>query len=130
VLRSVSHLLDRGLLEVEEKIATETGYRKPDFARLNPRVPGEYAWMGDAKLGAIKLDDQMRGLIDEASRTTWKTLLLFVPDESNRIPDAVMDEAAQKGARVIQVTVPWLPDWTPRLHGTTQPKGDAAKKEK
>ena len=53
-----------GLLESEIDVGTTTGTRRPDFSRWDPRVPGAFAWIGDAKLGRIELDPQMRGLID------------------------------------------------------------------
>jgi hypothetical protein len=106
-------LHETGRLHVEERIGTKTGLREPDFAAIDPDVPGAYKWIGDAKLGRIELDDQMRGFIDEASRTTLKRLLLFVP-EGTTVPDAVLKEAEKHGVKIFVIEVPWQPDYIPK----------------
>jgi RHS repeat-associated protein len=128
----LKHLQERGILEVDfeigaEKFGSNTTVRKPDFAVRSRAHPGLFVWVGDAKfVEEIKLDAQMKAFIAEAARTTQKLLLLFTPDESSRIPKSVTDAADAAGIKVIEVPVPFVPEWLPELH----PTGSQAKQNR
>lgn len=113
VLESVLNALYEGdQLAVEYHIGTVTGIRRPDFARWDREGTGLFEWIGDAKLGSIELDDQMRGLIDEATRTTARVLILFTP-EGVEVPRNVIDAARDMGVAVKQHMVPFAPLYIP-----------------
>jgi RHS repeat-associated protein len=107
-------------LESQFDIATETsGNRRPDWAYRNPEVPGEFMWIADAKayddFGEIDWQ-QALGFIEEASRTTKKLLIFYVPSKANAIVPSDLDKAAAKaGVKIKLIEVPWEPELDPNF---------------
>jgi hypothetical protein len=65
----------------------------------------------------------MKGVIDAATRTTYKALLLFVPGETE-LPESVKQHAKERGVRIIVIPVPWLPEYVPKLDQKADPNTD------
>jgi hypothetical protein len=52
-------------------------------------------------------------MLDEAKRSTMKTLVLFVPP-GTKVPASVQRSANARGVTIRLIEVPWQPDYIPK----------------
>jgi hypothetical protein len=80
---------------------------QPDYVFYGSSGNGKITAIGDAKVGAIELDDQARGLVSTATQTTNRELIFYTPTGKTTIPENLKELADRNRVVIKQVRVPY-----------------------